>query len=201
MSLRFAAVAVGLVACLSPATPQAQDAVRADAASMQRKILAIVARGEVKPGARPSPLRTSFSDREVNAYFSVYGGDVVPDGVRDPQVAISEGGRVRARAVVDLDTALRTKQRGVLDPLSWLSGKVEVVATGQLQTAGGQGRLSVESATLGGVPVPKALLQELVSYYSRSPQSAKGFSLDEPFELPANIRSVETTRGAATVVQ
>jgi hypothetical protein len=57
------------------------------------------------------------------------------------------------------------------------------------------------SATLGGVAIPNTLLQELVSYYSRSVENPEGFNLAEPFDLPARIREVHTRRGAATVVQ
>ena len=49
--------------------------------------------------------------------------------------------------------------------------------------------------------MPKALLQELVTYYTRSPELPNGFDLDKPFDLPANIRQVELQRGACTVVQ
>jgi hypothetical protein len=201
MTFRSLVLASGLIGLVLQATPAAQDPLKIDAASMQRKLLVILARGEAKPAQRVTPLRTSFTEQEVNAYFRVHGPEIVPEGVLDPQLGIDNGGHVRARAIVDLDSALKTKQRGVLDPLAWVTGKVEVVALGTLQTAEGKGRLSIESATLGGVPVPKTLLQELVSYYSRTPDSARGFSLEEPFALPANIRTVETTRGAATVVQ
>jgi hypothetical protein len=201
MTLRSLALAAGLVGAVLGTAVPAQDPLRADAASMQRKLLVIVARGEMKPAQKPAPLRTLLTDREVNAYFKVHGAEFMPDGVIDPQVAIDNGGLVRARAMVDLDKALKTKERSVLDPLAWLSGKVEVTAVGTLQAVDGKGRLAIETATLNGITIPKTLLQELVSVYSRSPDSAKGFSLDEPFALPANIRSVETVRGAATVVQ
>ncbi len=60
-----------------------------------------------------------------------------------------------------------------------------------------RGTFALESATLGAVPVPKSLLQELVTYYTRSPELPNGFDLDKPFDLPANIRQVELQRGAA----
>lgn len=178
-----------------------QDPMRADAASMERKLIAIVARGELKSGAR-APVRTSFTDREVNAYFKVNGPAVVPAGIVDPQVSIDNGGRVTARALVDLQAAAKPKQRSVLDPLAWVPpGKIEVTAAGTLQTSGGKGRLAIESATLAGVSISKSVLQELVSYYSRTAEHPAGFSLDEPFALPSNIQAVETRHGAATVVQ
>ena len=51
------------------------------------------------------------------------------------------------------------------------------------------------------MPVPKSLLQELVSYYSRTADTPEGVSIDKPFELPANIREVQIQRGAATIIQ
>jgi hypothetical protein len=175
-----------------------QDPLRRDADGMLRKLETIDARAKRRPGP---PLRTTFTDREVNAYFKVYGPAFLPDGVVDPQLAIDEGGRVRAKSLVDLSKIRDAKQRGWLDPLAYLSGSVEVTAAGTLKTAEGRGIFMLESATLGGITVPKTLLQELVSHYSRTPEQPAGVNLDSPFELPSRIRTVETGRGAATVVQ
>ena len=43
------------------------------------------------------------------------------------------------------------------------AGSVEVRAIGILKTADGRGTFALQSATLGGVPIPKTVLQELVS--------------------------------------
>jgi hypothetical protein len=45
------------------------------------------------------------------------------------------------------------------------------------------------------------VLQELVSYYSRTAEDPRGIDLDEPFELPAGIRQIEVGQGQAVVVQ
>src|SRR5690606_31128548 len=75
---------------------------REAALSMQQKITAIAVRGALQAGGAPLPLqRTSFTDREVNAYFEVYGPEVLPEGVVDPRITIEDGGRVGARAIVD----------------------------------------------------------------------------------------------------
>jgi len=175
----------------------AQDALRSDAASMQKKVKAINARAE-KPPAKGSPsLRTSFTDREANAYFKVHGAEFLPAGLIDPEVTIDEGGKVRGRAIVDIDQAW--KDRSWL--FSWITGKVEVVTVGTLRAAEGQGQLAIESTTLGGVSVPVSILQSLVSYYSKSAANPQGIALDQPFALPSAIRAVETRKGAATVVQ
>jgi hypothetical protein len=85
--------------------------------------------------------------------------------------------------------------------LSLLSGRVPVEAIGVLRTSGGKGQFALESASASGIPIPKVLLQEVVSYYSRSAASPAGIDLDAPFELPARIREIETEKGRAIVVQ
>jgi hypothetical protein len=51
------------------------------------------------------------------------------------------------------------------------------------------------------VPVPTSLLQDVVSYYSRSTDEPEGVRLDTPFRLPARIRQIEVGQGQAVVVQ
>lgn len=203
MTKGLARVAAVLLLCLvAPLFAQDQGA-RTAAARMQQKLNTIVAEGERPKPRRPtvSARRTSFTDQEVNAFFKVHGASFMPKGVVDPEVAIDDGGRVRARAIVDLDTALKPQERSWLDPLAWVSGKVEVTAAGTLSARAGRGVFALEQTTLGGVSVPKSLLQELVTYYSRTPERPAGFNIDQPFELPAGIQSVETKRGLATIVQ
>ena len=129
MRLRFPYLFVSMVA-LAATVSAAQDNLRADAARMEKKVTAIVERGAEPVTKRPAPLRTGCTDREVNAYFRVNGPEFLPQGLVNPEVAIENGGRVRAKAIVDLDAALKTKQRSLFDPLSWLSGKTEVTAAG-----------------------------------------------------------------------
>lgn len=198
MTRRFG-VAIG-VALLLGAGAGAQDPVRREADGMLRKLEAIDARGKARAAKRP-PVRTTFTDREVNAYFKVYGPAFLPEGIVDPQLAIEDGGRVRAKSLVNLDAVRAAKPRGWLDPLAYVGGSVEVTAAGTLKTSEGRGMFALETATLGGITVPKSLLQELVSYYSRSAESPSGVNLDRPFELPSQIRTVETGPGAATIVQ
>jgi hypothetical protein len=183
----------------------AQDSSKADAASMKRKLTAIAERGAKPPAKAPSAsaggLTTSFTDREANAYFKLDGPTFLPPGLENPQVTIEDGGRVRSRATVDLDTVLKTRQRSMFDPLAWLTGKTEITAVGVVQGANGKGTILLEQATLGGITVPKTLLQQIVNYYTRTPDNPEGVDLDKPFDLPSNIRSLATRRGQATIVQ
>ena len=173
---------------------------KTDADSLERKLAALLARGALsEPSARP--LRTVITDREVNAYFKHQGAEQLPLGVVNPTVTILEGGRVQALATVDLDAVRKSKERSWSDPLTYVSGTIDVYAVGKLRCANGKGVVELESATLGAVPIPKVLLQEIISYYSRTPASPGGFSLDQPFDLPQKIRQVDLQRGSATIVQ
>ena len=49
--------------------------------------------------------------------------------------------------------------------------------------------------------VPKSVLQELLSYYSRTPENPEGIDMDAPFELPAKIQEIRVGSGTSTVVQ
>ena len=153
-----------------------------------------------RPPAAP-PVRTTFTDREANAYFRHYGSTFLPTGVVSPQVALAEAGRVTARALVNLDAVRTSQPRGWLDPLRYVTGMLEVTAAGVVSGSNGTGVFHFESATLAGVSVSKALLQELVRYYTTTPEQPNGFDLDKPFDLPSGIRSVESGRGTAVITQ
>lgn len=196
------AATVFTVAALSTAPARAtQELTRKDASSMEQKLVAIATRGSVPVVANHAPVRTTFTEQEVNALFQYSQLVQMPAGVVNPRLSIADGGLLTGRAIVDLDAIRKSKERSMLDPLSYVTGSVEVTAIGTLKTANGQGTFDLQSATLGGISIPKSLLQELVSYYSRTPDTPNGFSLDKPFVLPAAIQAVETRRGAATVVQ
>jgi hypothetical protein len=145
--------------------------------------------------------RTPLSEAEVNAYFAYQGREQIPSGVVEPQVWILGGGRLSGRAVVDLD-AVREKHKstGWFDPMNYLSGRLPVTASGTLRTRDGMAWLDLDSIRISGIPVPKRLLQELVSYYSRTPQTPEGINLDEPFPLPARIREIDVGRPREAVV-
>jgi hypothetical protein len=177
-----------------------QNPLQTDARSMERKLTTILARGLTAP-KNAAATRTSISEREINAYLKVNAKDSLPKGIVNPELTLMGDRRVAGNALVNLDTVRQAKPRGWLDPAAYLTGTVEVHASGVFDARDGKGIIQIESATLGGVPVPNSLLQELVSYYSRSAELPGGFALDQPFELPAHIREVEIQRGAATIVQ
>lgn len=173
---------------------------RRDADSLERKLAAITHNAAFRT-SRPEARATTISERELNAYLR-YGSMIqMPAGIVDPYVTILGDGRVSGRAMVDLDAVRKQKERGWGDPAGYLTGQLPVTAIGVLKTQNGVGRFYLESAEISGITVPRVMLQEIVSYYTRRPETPKGISLDAPFELPAGIREVQVAKGAATVVQ
>src|SRR5215468_10532458 len=123
--------------------------------------------------------RTVLTENELNAYFQFNSAKDLPVGVIDPAIAIQAGGRLWGRAVVDLDAVRKANPpKSLLDPKNLLIGRLPIAATGVLTTSNGIGRFSLESASVGGLPLPKFLLQEILSYYSRSPEKPDGINLD-----------------------
>jgi hypothetical protein len=189
-----AAVAAGPVLLFAGGQPSKRDADQ-----MRQKVAAIVQASE-RP--RREPLRTTVTEPEVNAYLAFDGRSELPAGVIEPVVSILGTGRVAGRAIVDLDEVRKQKKpTSMFDPVGYLTGRVPIEATGVLTTSNGFGRFQLESATLGGVPVPKMVLQEIVSHYSRTAQNPSGINLDDPFPLPSRIREIQVERGQAIVVQ
>ena len=169
---------------------------------MQTKIDRVAATAEAPPRpASARPLKTTFTEREINAYLALDGPEFLPPGIAMPRVRLGDDDRVEARATVDLDGVRRSRERSVFDPLAYVTGAVEVVAVGTIEGSGGEGLIRYESATVGGVSVPKTVAQELLRFYTTTPARPRGFAFDEPFALPVGLRAVSVQRGAATVTQ
>jgi hypothetical protein len=191
---------VGALACVAVAVPRGDTKLtRGDADSLVRKLVQITENSGV-PRAK-SELSTTITEPEVNSYLRYHAASEIPAGVTDPYVTIVGEGKLEGRATVDLDAVRQQKKRGWSDPLGYVSGKLPIQATGRLQTQDGVGRFTLDTATIGGVPVPKVVLQEVVSYYTRRPDNPSGVSLDDPFALPARIREIRVGTGQAIVVQ
>lgn len=195
--------AVAAMACVVGVHAQTGTATapsRLDATRFAQKLVVI---NQPKPALRASSARrTPVTEREVNAYLAYDAGNQIPMGIVQPSISILGDGRVAGRAWVDLDTVRRMREpRSLLDPLRYMSGRLEVTASGLLRTREGVAHFDLESAAISGVTVPKLVLQELLSAYSRTPEDSDGLGLDDPFALPTNIREIEVGRGQAIVVQ
>ena len=181
--------AIGAIVALSAAgAPPSKH----EAALFQRKLDAIKLQ---------KPRRTVLTQNELNAYFMFDAAKDLPVGVVDPAIAIQGGGRLWGRAVVDLDAVRKANPpKSLLDPKNLLIGRVPLTATGVLTTSNGMGRFALESAAVGNLPLPKLLLDEVVSFYTRAARPG-GYSTDDPFPLPSGIREIQVTRGQALIIQ
>ena len=192
--LVFAVVAASIAAVRADVR-----ASKRDAALLKQKVATITAHAE-----KPTKVarRTTVTENEVNSYLVYEAREQIPVGVVDPSVTIVGPGRLSGRAIVDLDAVRKQKApTSLLDPMNYLMGRLAVTAAGTLKTSNGVGHFELESASVGSIPIPKILLQEIVSYYSRTPEKPAGISLDDPFALPARIREIQVERGQAIIVQ
>ena len=173
---------------------------RQSADECEQKIALIQRQGDIADGA--GTRRTPFTEDELNSWLLYRAPPLLPDALGEPQVTIIGDGRLAGQAVVDLDIiGTRRSAGGRFNPLRLLGGRVAVSVTGILHARDGIGRFEVQTAQMSGIPVPVSVLQELVTYYSRTPERPEGTRLDDPFSLPASIRQIEVGQGQAVVVQ
>ena len=191
-----------IMAAIAAATVVAQGRLsKDDADRFQSKLTKIVAFGNTPSVKSAQAHSTPVSDIEVNSYLRYLATDQIPTGIVEPTLNALGEGRVSGHATVDLDAVRTQKKRSWMDPLGYLTGKLPVTAAGVLTTKDGKGQFQLQSAEISGVTVPKSVLQELLSYYSKSKENPDGINMDAPFELPARIREIRVGTGTSTVVQ
>jgi hypothetical protein len=163
-------------------TPQLADA-------FAKKIVVVQNQAGQK-AAKDRP--TTFTQAETNSYLKYQAGDLLPTGLTQPELTMLGQGRVSGKAIVDLDI-VRQKQGsgGWFDPTSYLTGKLPVTASGRIVTWDGKGKFELTSAEVSGVPIPKSFLNQMVNFFTRTSDNPKGASLDDTFELPANILRID----------
>jgi hypothetical protein len=196
------AVIVGLAALLATGaavSPFRQAPVRADADRFRAKVDAITRFAE-KPAS--TPLVTRITETELNAYLAYDAEAQLPVGLAEPRITVLPSLDLSGTALVDLDAVRKQRQsRSMLDPLNYLRGTLAVAVVGRLEATQGQARFALLSANVGGVPVPKVIVQELVSFYSKTDANPRGINIDDPYPLPARIREIEIRPGEAFVRQ
>ena len=177
---------------------QAGDAVSEEAGARLERKLADILRHALEPasGLRLTPLPES----EIAAYLAFQGAPHLPVGIREPVVRIGED-RLFAEAVIDLDAIRESRERTQFDLVRYLAGQLVVTASGTVRSANGMAQVDVETVTVGGIAVPAQMLQELVRYFTRTPDRPAGTRVDEPIPLPYGIRELRLSPGLAVIVQ
>ena len=148
------------------------------------------------------PLSTTFTQAETNSYLKFNAGDLLPTGLTQPEITMHGQNRVSGKAIVDLDV-VRKKQGsgGWFDPTSYLTGKLLVTASGRVITGDGKGRFELASAEVSGIPIPKSFLNQMVNFFTRTADNPNGSSMDDVFELPAEIKRIDSEPGRFTTHQ
>jgi hypothetical protein len=190
-------ITLGMLASVAaPLTPRVVAAARGQgslalADRMQEKLESVVRFGAIP---RLETQSTVFEEGEVNAYLEHHLRSEIPPGVMAPTLRILGDNRLSATATLDLDAmnASRPPSEG-FDPLRVLKGSLLAKVSGRLVTEQGSGRFELETAELGGIPLPRALVSQLVSRYD--------VNIDAPFDLPSSIREIRVETGQVTVLQ
>ena len=136
-------IASGLCAVLASGVlvSARQDLTQAEGDSMEQKLRDLPRR---RPAAAARarlavPRRTSFTEREVNAYLKYNGQSQLPPGVVDPQVTIADARPARRARDRRSRRRAQVEGRGLLDPAGLLTRPVEVHVIGTLHARTGKG--------------------------------------------------------------
>ena len=95
---------------------------------------------------------------------------LLPEGVKDPKVVAVGNGRLMGTVIVDLEDVGKSRSSEVL---KYVGGRVPITLNGVLRTKDGRGQFDLQSAQISGIPLPKFLLQEIVSHYTRNDGSPR----------------------------
>jgi len=193
ISLRLSSV-ISFAVVASLATAEAVDTSRPQADSFAKKLAIIKQHGAESP---KSSRRTTVTEGELNSWFVYRAPALLPVGVKDPRVTAVGNGKLVGVVTVDLDDVGKSKSG------AWnvLGGRVPISLSGVLRTKDGRGQFDLQSADISGVPVPRFLVQEILSHYTRDEDRPNGVRLDDPFALPASIKQIDVGSGQAIVVQ
>jgi hypothetical protein len=182
------------------ATLAAAPVVSQSLADACAKKVVIVQQQAGKPSK--TPRTTPFAEGELNSYLRFKATDQLPTGLMEPVLTLHGAGRVTGTAVVDLDIVRQKQGSGSwFDPTTYLTGRLPVTATGIVRAADGFGKFELESAEVSGVPIPKSFLAQMVNFFTRTADNPRGSSIDDSFELPADIRRIDVEPGRALVIQ
>ncbi len=163
----------------------------APADRMQQKLEAIVRFGAIP---RLETQSTVIEEGEVNAYLEHHLRAEIPPGIVAPTLRIHGDNLLSATATIDLDAMNASRPpTDAFDPFRLLRGSLPAKVAGRLVTENGSGTFRLESAELGGIPLPVAVVSQLVRQYE--------VDLDSPFDLPSAIREIRVEPGQVIVLQ
>jgi hypothetical protein len=139
-----------------------------------------------------------ITEAEANSYLKYRGHEFLPPAVHNPEIHIAAD-HLSGAADVDFNElgqiGVETGDWG-MKVLSWVfRGKQRVLATGKLQTGGGQAQVTIDSLTVGTTAIPPGFVNFLLQSYM---QTRYGIDLSKPFALPPHVTHIELGAGHAT---
>jgi hypothetical protein len=179
-------------------TAEAADTSRTQADSFAKKLAVIQQHAADAP---KSSRRTTVMEGELNSWFAYRAQPLLPEGVKDPKVTAVGNGKMLGVVTVDLDQVGNSRAGSGADVWRLLGGRLPISLSGVLRTKAGRGTFELQSADISGVPVPKFLVQQIVTHYTRSEDRPNGIRLDDPFTLPAGIKQIDVGQGQAVIIQ
>ena len=172
------------------ASAGAQNAERA-AASLESKINTIKKAGADKK--RRERAKMDITEVELESYVMVYLRKDIPVQIESVRVHLTPG-------VVAADTRLTipagTTGNTLVDAL--VTGTHNLLVSGKMTTANGEGKFDLQSVNVDGIPVPNILIDALLRKYAKP--KYPDVDLNEPFDLPWGIQTIDIGQGKATVV-
>lgn len=163
--------------------------------SLESKI-AVLASHEPRASNSYEPI--VITEAEANSYLRYRGHEFLPAGVHDPEMRIAPD-LVSAAAEVDFNELSQagTENRDWGTRLLALvfRGKQRVSGTGKIETGSGQGKVTVESLTVGTTAIPAGLVNFLLQSYV---QRRYKIDISKPFALPPHVTHIELGSGRAT---
>jgi hypothetical protein len=180
-----------VVLLLALTLPLAPAPSRYDAMPTQRK-LDLIEQGRIPPGTT-----LTFEERELNTYLQRKAKEVIPDGLREPHVTLSDG-KVTGKAYVDF-VKMRHAQGEDLNWLmsSLLKGEYPIRVEGRVASSNGTARVDLDMVQVGGASLKGRALDLLIRTFVHPlyPNAKVG----SPFELGYNLDRIELKQGVAQV--
>jgi hypothetical protein len=171
----------------TPSSAKKPDPSSAD--SLDRKLQTI--RQRHADGAQ-SPKRYNVTEEEANAYLVYRVSEQLPEEVTAPWVRFSED-QIQGGAMLDMK--LLQAYLGESALMKYLEGDVPVEILARVHAEGGVGQVELESVTLAGIPLPQALIDQLLSDAGKSPALPEGVRLNDVFPLPYGLTSAKIQTG------
>ena len=194
-ALALAAIAAALASAAARAEVPAEVRARAAGvfaaldrieAERARPVRAVASSPLPAPGSR----RLTFSEAELNAYLACRVDEEMGPYVRSAELKLLAGNKVEGRVAVDL---------GKPEAAAALPRKHDLLFAARFEARDGRIRIDMDKLFLGTQPVAPAFVDILIGAVARL-QGVEPMSLEDWYDLPPGVLSLETRPGRVVVI-